>query len=611
MLPGCSQNETQKNEEDWELARRGICLILNNRNEEAEALFENKGESVQLAIGHAYVAFMNALMTCEEDSLEKATGILRDVESRCAQSLGWLRAMKNKVFGRNDLSTYESLEQQIALADCQVCTAFLSLMTQDSTAGWVKGGWALRKAWGLYHSTYNYLAGEYKRVFGINVELPGSDTIPWRILSQKGTTNTATTPLSPTGSWSIPTTPSAETPTNGYKRHWTRVFSTLQSPQLCGEEIRRLMSAACFGYGLFHLCISMLPSTLLRLIQILGFSGDRVIGLDALMFARHGPDMRAPLATLALLWYHTIMKPLLAVDVRMITASITAAETLLEESKNDFSQSGLFLFFHGRVCRLKNKIEEGIKAYELAMQKCGQRELGLLCLHEMAWCYLIQLDFGKSYATFTQLREQSHWSKVFYTYLTAVCSGCLGNKASLDLLAGSLLRLSGSLSHLDTMISRRSKLLLPFKPSFYYRLLAYEMIYLWNSLPAQEGLKSILLDCESNQLSEEPMTGLLALIRGVCYMRLGQLDSAKECLNNGITLREECPTKGSDAHISAYSLYELALVYITSKEDINEGIRLLETAQAQYSSYDFESRLSLRIHSALREHKSPQSFSIW
>lgn len=58
MLPGCSQNETQKNEEDWELARRGICLILNNRNEEAEALFENKGESVQLAIGHAYVAFM-------------------------------------------------------------------------------------------------------------------------------------------------------------------------------------------------------------------------------------------------------------------------------------------------------------------------------------------------------------------------------------------------------------------------------------------------------------------------------------------------------------------------------------------------------------------------
>ena len=45
--------------------------------------------------------FQNALMTCEEDSLEKATAILKDVESRCAQNLGWLRAMKNKVFGRN------------------------------------------------------------------------------------------------------------------------------------------------------------------------------------------------------------------------------------------------------------------------------------------------------------------------------------------------------------------------------------------------------------------------------------------------------------------------------------------------------------------------------
>lgn len=602
MLPGTTNHENSKTEEDWELARRGICLILNNKNEEAQALFENKGESIQLAVGHAYIAFMNAVMTCEEDSLEKAMNILKDLESKCAQNLGWLRAMKNKVLGKNDLSMYENLEQQIALADCQVCIAFLSLMTQDSTAGWVKGGWALRKAWGLYHSTYNYLAGEYRRVFGLAIDLPGSESIPWRVLTQSNTGSS--TPLSPTGTWSIPTTPSADTPTNGYKRHWTKIFSPLQSPQLCGEEIRRLMAATCFGYGLFHLCVSMLPTTLLRLIQILGFSGDRVIGLDALMFARHGPDMRAPLAMLALLWYHTVMRPLLAVEPQSISASIVAAEALLEESKGEFHESALFLFFYGRVCRLKNKIDEGVNAYTMAMEKSGQRELGLLCLHEMAWCHLIQLNFGNAYHSFSQLRGQSHWSKAFYTYLSAVCGGCLGNESSLGILVPPLLKLSGNISQLDNIISQRARLLLPFKTHFYYKLLAYEMVYLWNSLPSRDGLLAIIEDCESSDICEEPMPGLVWFIRGVCFSRLRQWENSISCLSNVLNIRSSCSTKAPDAHISACALYELALVHLTSAKNISEGIRLLEIAQTQYSGYDFESRLSLRIHAALREYRN-------
>lgn len=47
------------------------------------------------------------------------------------------------------------------------------------------------------------------------------------------------------------------------------------------------------------------------------------------------------------------MRPLLAVDPQAISASIVAAEALLEESKSEFDESALFLFFHGRVYRLK------------------------------------------------------------------------------------------------------------------------------------------------------------------------------------------------------------------------------------------------------------------
>lgn len=63
------------------------------------------------------------------------------------------------------------------------------------------------------------------------------------------------------------------------------------------QVVARLMSAVSFGYGIFQLCISLLPSSLLRLIHFLGFESDRNVGLAALMFSREGTDMRGPLAS--------------------------------------------------------------------------------------------------------------------------------------------------------------------------------------------------------------------------------------------------------------------------------------------------------------------------
>ena len=57
------------------------------------------------------------------------------------------------------------------------------------------------------------------------------------------------------------------------------------------------MASVSFGYGLFQLCMSLLPPSLLKIVHILGLQGDRIAGLTALMFTRKSDDMRAPLAT--------------------------------------------------------------------------------------------------------------------------------------------------------------------------------------------------------------------------------------------------------------------------------------------------------------------------
>lgn len=119
------------------------------------------------------------------------------------------------------------------------------------------------------------------------------------------------------------------------------------------DDVRRLMGAVSFGYGVFQLSISLLPPSLLKLISFLGFEGDRAMGVACLMHSRISSDMRAPLSTLGLLWYYTIVTPFFALDGSNLHHEICSAQELIDESNDQFAKSSLFLFFRGRVERLK------------------------------------------------------------------------------------------------------------------------------------------------------------------------------------------------------------------------------------------------------------------
>jgi len=62
------------------------------------------------------------------------------------------------------------------------------------------------------------------------------------------------------------------------------------------EALRHLQAAVSCGYGLFHLAISLVPPKLLKFCHLLGFSGNRDVGLQALDIASQSEDMKAPVA---------------------------------------------------------------------------------------------------------------------------------------------------------------------------------------------------------------------------------------------------------------------------------------------------------------------------
>ncbi|KAJ8681534.1 hypothetical protein QAD02_017326 [Eretmocerus hayati] len=641
-------------EADWCKARRGISLLLNNKTNEAESLFSQHPGSLHLKAGRGFVLFMNALMTFEEDKLHQAVQALRDAERESAPDTGWIRSMRNKVFGSDDTEEdhVARLERQVVLADSQVCVALITMLQQEMSS-YVRAGWSLRKAWRVYQQAYNEILQLHRRTFGASPsglhslcgtpcgEMPsplGSPVWPSSVSAVPETTSSyrnegncvdvdgiTTGRASRSGShgayyYGSSSTPASAAPTpspSGLRSSLSMLFSLAgitsaeqQTPFIEPTEVTRLMSAVSFGYGLFQLSVSLLPPSLLRVIHFLGFEGDRQLGLAALMYARLGEDMRAPLATLALLWYHTIVRPFFALDGANVRAGVESAKQLIAESQPEFANSAVFLFFIGRIERLQSNVNGALRAYEQAVQVSSQREVRLLCLHEVAWCHLIRLSFGDARASLARLQEESRWSKSFYAYLAALCCGAEGDFEDLLSTCKRLAHfMTGSTAdmQLAQFISRRSQKLIDHEsdrahPSLCYKLLVYELLYLWSALPAcsTTSLRGVLIDCKNGRC-EEAMLGLSNLIEGAAYSLLGDREAAVRCYRD--CLRRRLPSNDeSDQHISAFALYELGCALCNSN-NVEEGRCILQRALSQYKDYDFESRLTVRIHAALKKNE--------
>jgi hypothetical protein len=75
------------------------------------------------------------------------------------------------IFTFQERAQAEKLEEQIILADSQVCVALLTFLQQDLSS-YVKGGWVLRKAWKVYQHTYSQILRLYRQTFGSD-DVPG------------------------------------------------------------------------------------------------------------------------------------------------------------------------------------------------------------------------------------------------------------------------------------------------------------------------------------------------------------------------------------------------------------------------------------------------------
>lgn len=140
-------------------------------------------------------------------------------------------------------------------------------------------------------------------------------------------------------------------------------------------------------------------------------------------------------------------------------------------------------------------------AYGKAMTISTQREIQLLCLHEVAWCHVIRLDYSQAHDSFARLQNESRWCESVYAYLSAVCAGA--NAKSNDILKTYkqimiMIDNTTKITQLDTFVSRRATKLIDqnecVHSPVYYKMLVYEILYLWNAMSSccTEALQEII-----------------------------------------------------------------------------------------------------------------------
>ncbi|XP_019339393.1 tetratricopeptide repeat protein 39B isoform X1 [Alligator mississippiensis] len=394
-----------------------------------------------------------------------------------------------------------------------------------------------------------------------------------------------------------------------------QVLQMTQGNKSKNETYHQFEGGVKLGIGAFNLLLSLLPGRILRLLEFIGFSGNRDIGLLQLREGASGTSLRAILCTFTLLVYHTFVCFILGIG----EANLEEAETLLEPYLQKFPNGSIILFYAARISILQGNFEKA----QLTLQECiaAQQEwkqIHHLCYWELMWCYTFQQNWLQAYRYADLLCKESRWSKAIYVFQKAAILCMLPDddvkKTGENIVSlfrqieGLRQRIAGKSIPTEKFAVRKSRRYASSQPVKLI-LPALEMMYVWNGFAVvgkrTDLTESLLITIEKEETalqneanhSEYYMDDvcLLQLLKGLCLKYLGRLLQAELCFNQVIQSEKQIKY---DNYLVPFTLYELGLLY-KQRDEREKAIRYIETAKNNYKDYSMESRLHFRIHAAL------------
>ncbi|XP_012252394.2 tetratricopeptide repeat protein 39B-like isoform X2 [Athalia rosae] len=374
-------------------------------------------------------------------------------------------------------------------------------------------------------------------------------------------------------------------------------------------------SGVRMGIGTFNLMISLLPGRIIKLLEFIGFSGDKAFGLEQLEAGFREPNgLRQVLCALTLLSFNLIVMYVLADS----QSDLKWCEKTLNEELVLYPNGAWFLFFKARLELVKGNVEDSLSWYTKSWKSQNiWPQFHHLCYWEMMWAHCLQRQWDDALIYAEHLETESNWSKTIYMYhkaailmmkkdrdepaarkiITELMSQAPTHKQRIG--GKSLPMEKFAIKKTERYFAQKETLILP----------ALELLLVWNMFKVLGNRPELLLNIykmvedEESSLDLQSLEhqadskALILLLKGTCLRHMRKPLQAEECLRKVLLFDKQVK---DDTYLLPYAAVELALL-ARDQDKAQMAIALLEDAKKNYTGYSLESRLHFRIHSALLE----------
>lgn len=387
------------------------------------------------------------------------------------------------------------------------------------------------------------------------------------------------------------------------------------------EELVRCLN---FGAGFFFFAMSIIPQKFLKLVEFVGFRADRDLGLKYIRECHDAGGIRAPFATIVLLFNNLLLPRGLANPAKYLRE----ADTLIKESLTKYPEGSLIQVMGSHCARKQCDIDGGIKFMEDAIENCrGLNASPLIYKYELANCFAMKLNWTEAAKHFEPLiNEEKFQVRALCALQLAGCYHMMGERDKGNAVLSRVPSYVKKNSSVDPIVARQAARFLSNGGWF----AAFELLYIRRDLAKMErsipeilqllekqasntnALKPVTVDINAkkgfagfaNKLSalsigkpkkEEPVDhsiddrAVYLLIKGALLKSAEKVDEAIECFREVIRLEPVLREK----YLVPYCLFEIG-ESLYQKGNLKEAQEAMKKCN-NISGYDWEDPLKVRL----------------
>ncbi|KAI8343266.1 hypothetical protein BC941DRAFT_448087 [Chlamydoabsidia padenii] len=193
---------------------------------------------------------------------------------------------------------------------------------------------------------------------------------------------------------------------------------------------RDTVSGIQFGMGAIQLILSSMPSKVVQLNTMVGWSCDKELGFALLKLCIECRGIRSSLSSLVLLAYYNILTsfaPQLYTETLM-----EPALTCLSDAQHQHPRSSYFLFFAARFARCAHNLALSSQTFHFSAGGDDGNDQAMLLRplseHEQGMNEALQLNWEACCSIFDDLGRQGYWSPAFSKYMVGACYEMMGRR---------------------------------------------------------------------------------------------------------------------------------------------------------------------------------------